>query len=209
MKKHYSEIICKHLENFVDAFSLLVFLLLFLIGLYALSDYHYIHVSAQMDDEIAELAPDDDKVDFAELKKINPEIQGWITIDDTKIDYPIVHATDNTKYLTRNYRGEYATAGSIFLDYRNQGLNDDFLLIYGHRMDHENMFGGIPLFENKTYFDAHRTGTLYTPDGTYKLEISDYAMLDVKHTTVYDDHKSNRNGKNSQLSHMLMPRPSR
>jgi len=200
MKKRISDVICKHLENLVDSFSILVFLLLFLIGLYALSDYHFVHVSAQMDEEIAELAPDDDKkIDIKKLQEINPEIKAWITIDNTKIDYPILHASDNTKYLTRNYRNEYATAGSIFLDYRNQDLNDDFLLIYGHRMDHENMFGGIPLFEKKEYFDAHRTGTLYTPDATYRLEISDYATLDVKRSTIYNDHRTNRNGMNQQV----------
>ena len=45
-------------------------------------------------------------VDFASLKKINREIVGWIYIPETGIDYPIVQAKDNTKYLHRTFRGK-------------------------------------------------------------------------------------------------------
>ena len=55
-------------------------------------------------------------VDFASLKKINREIVGWIYIPDTGIDYPIVQAKDNTKYLHRTFRGKDSYVGAIFLD---------------------------------------------------------------------------------------------
>ena len=50
---------------------------------------------------------------FQDLQKINPEIVGWITMDDTQINYPIVQAKDNDYYLFRNYKGEDMRAGSI------------------------------------------------------------------------------------------------
>jgi sortase B len=178
--------------------STAVFLLLFIVGFYALFDIHFIQVSAQMDDEIARLAPDDAGIDIAALRDINPEIQAWIKINDTKIDYPIVQAKDNIKYLTRNYRGDYATAGSIFLDYRNDGFNDDFSLVYGHRMDGQQVFGGILQFEDADYFNSHKTGVLYTADATYDLEISDFAVIDVSLTTIYR-HDQNRNDLNDRI----------
>ena len=53
---------------------------------------------------------------FQDLQKINPEIVGWITMDDTQINYPIVQAKDNDYYLFRNYKGEDMRAGSIFMN---------------------------------------------------------------------------------------------
>ena len=191
----------KHIEQLIDSISMVVFLFLFLIGFYALLDIHAVNISAKMDEEIASLAPDADAdVDLAELKKINPEIIAWIKIKDTNINYPVVQAKNNTKYLTRNYRGNFATAGSIFLDYRNNGFKDDFSLIYGHRMDGQRMFGGISLFEQKDYFDEHKSGVLYTEDGVYDLEISDFSIVDVDRTSIYN-HDNNRNKRNGTVIH--------
>lgn len=202
MKKNKNvDKIRRRIEQLVDSVSMVVFLLLFLIGLYALLDIHAVNISAKMDEEIASLAPDADAdVDLAELKKINSEIIAWVKIKDTNIDYPVVQAKDNTKYLTRNYRGDFATAGSIFLDYRNDGFKDDFSLIYGHRMDGQRMFGGISLFEQKDYFEKHKDGILYTEDGVYDLEISDFSVVDVDRTSIYN-HDSNRNKRNSTVIH--------
>ena len=199
MKKKISEVVRHHLEDVIDLASTAVFLLLFIVGFYALFDIHYVRVSAKMDDEIITLAPDDDKeVDFNELHKINPEIKAWLKINNTEIDYPVVQTSDNTKYLTRNYRGDFATAGSIFVDYRNHGFKDDFTLIYGHRMDGKLMFGGIASFEQKDYFDSHEKGVLYTEDATYDLEIMDYAVIDVNRATIYN-HEDNLNSKNDVI----------
>ena len=202
MKKNKNvDKIRRRIEQLVDSVSMVVFLLFFLIGLYALLDIHAVNISAKMDEEIASLAPDADAdVDLAELKKINPEIIAWVKIKDTNIDYPVVQAKDNTKYLTRNYRGDFATAGSIFLDYRNDGFKDDFSLIYGHRMDGQRMFGGISLFEQKDYFEKHKDGILYTEDGVYDLEISDFSVVDVDRTSIYN-HDSNRNKRNGAVIH--------
>ncbi len=197
--KKTADKIREYIENVVNMLSAALFILLFVIGLYALLDIHAVTVSARMDEEIQSMVPDDNTaVDINELKKINPEIRAWIRIHQTKINYPVVQAKNNTKYLTRNYRGEYATAGSIFLDYRNNGFKDDFSMVYGHRMDGQNMFGGISMFEDKEYFDQHKTGVLYTEDGTYDLEISDFAVIDINRTSIYN-HDSNKNGNNAKV----------
>ena len=197
--KKTAEKIRDYVESIVNMLSAALFILLIAIGLYALLDIHAVNISAKVDKEIASLAPDDDSnVDLNQLRKINPDIKAWIRIHQTKINYPVVQAENNTKYLTQNYRNEYATAGSIFLDYRNDGFKDDFSMIYGHRMDGQEMFGGISLFEEKGYFDEHKTGVLYTEEGTYDLEISDFAIIDVNRTSIYN-HDSNRNGQNVKV----------
>lgn len=47
----------------------------------------------------------DMKVDWDELLKINPDTVGWVYIPGTKVNYPVVHTTDNDKYLHTNFRG--------------------------------------------------------------------------------------------------------
>ena len=187
------------IERFIDTITTVMFLALFIVALYALLDIHLVNVSAEMDTAISELTPDaDEDIDLDELRKINPEIVGWLRIDGTKINYPVVQAKDNNKYLVRDYRGSYATAGSIFLDYRDTPFKNDFMIIYGHRMDGEKMFGPLLRFEEKEFFDSHRTGKLYTADGNFDLEISDFAVINVDTSKLYS-HNLNKNGQNQEI----------
>src|SRR5690625_4821779 len=62
---------------------------------------------------------------FDELLKQNEDVVGWITVDGTQIDYPILHSSDNVEYLTENYYGNQSRAGSIFMDYRNDIMTSD------------------------------------------------------------------------------------
>ena len=189
-----------YLERFIDSLTMMMFLALFMVGLYALLDIHLVNVSAEMDTQIAELAPDKtgESINLEELRKVNSEIIGWLRIDGTKINYPVVQSKDNNKYLVHDYKGNYATAGSIFLDYRDTPFKNDYMIIYGHRMEGERMFGPILRFAEKDYFDAHRTGKLYTADGVFNLEISDFAVINVDTTSIYS-HKLNKNGHNAEI----------
>lgn len=185
------------IEHGIDVFTMAIFLLLFLVGLYALVDVQKVNASADVDAEVAELAPskDDSEIDIAALREINPEIVGWIRIDGTNINYPVVQSTDNTKYLNKDYRGEYATAGAVFVDYRNNKFLDDFTIIYAHRMNGGLMFGEVAKFSEANFFRTHETGALYTEDTVYDLEISDFAVLNIDTTKLYA-HDMNKNGQN-------------
>ncbi|MDP4097167.1 class B sortase [Paenibacillus sp. P96] len=109
---------------------------------------------------------------FRPLLAINPDIVGWLTIDGTEVDYPVVQARDNEFYLTRNYKQEQTRAGSIFLDFRNRVEGADLnTVIYGHRMKDNSMFGGLKKYLDKEYFAAHRTIYYDTLYGSYDLEI--------------------------------------
>lgn len=91
-----------------------------------------------------------------------PDMVGWITIDGTKVDYPIMQNEDNEYYLHRNYMGEDAVAGSIYLD-SNHDINAKGLhSIYGHHMKNGSMFKDISKFVNKTYLEEHQNITIVT-----------------------------------------------
>lgn len=123
-------------------------------------------------------------MDFSQLKNTNSDIAGWITIDNTYIDYPILQSDDNAYYLYRTATKEYSGLGSIFLDYRNNKDFSDFnSILYGHNMSSNKMFGQIVDFKEKSFFDTHKTGTLYVAGKTYQLEI--FACGVTKSTSDY------------------------
>lgn len=116
------------------------------------------------------------QVDFDALKKINSEIVGWIHFENEDIDYPILRANDNDKYLRTTYDGTDAIAGSIFMDYNNEsGMTDSHILIYGHNMRNLSMFGNLKKYRTEeNYFDEHKYFQIITPEGAKRYEVISY-----------------------------------
>jgi len=110
--------------------------------------------------------------EFNELLNGNTDVAGWLTVDGTNIDYPILQATDNVTYLDRNYYQHDSIAGSIFLDYRNNVDTLDLnTIIYGHRMKDGSMFQDLINFMDEDFFNKHRTIVLETLYDSYEAEI--------------------------------------
>ncbi|MCR5144946.1 MAG: class B sortase [Lachnospiraceae bacterium] len=116
------------------------------------------------------------QVDFDALQKINGEIVGWIHFEKEDIDYPILRANDNDKYLRTTYDGTDATAGSIFMDYNNESdMTDSHILIYGHNMRNLSMFGNLKKYRTEeNYFDEHKYFQIITPEGAKRYEVISY-----------------------------------
>lgn len=109
---------------------------------------------------------------FHELLEQNEQVVGWITIDDTQIDYPILQSNNNTDFLTENFYGNESKAGSIFLDYRNDITSSDpNLIVYGHRMKDGSMFQHLTKYLDKDFFNSHQTFTFDTLYDSYEAEI--------------------------------------
>ncbi|MDW7669014.1 MAG: class B sortase [Bacillota bacterium] len=90
---------------------------------------------------------------------------GWLNVDGTKIDYPVVQADDNDYYLNHNYKGERDSYGSIYMDFRNVSIaRDDNIIIYGHKIRDGSMFSDLAMYTNegtyKEYFKNNDTITL-------------------------------------------------
>ncbi len=116
---------------------------------------------------------EDMKVDWDALKAKNPETVGWIYVPGTVINYPIVHTTDNEKYLTTDFLGEkgwLANFGTIFLAAENKAdFSDANNIVYGHHMNDGSMFAAFDTFRNADEFNGHRVIYILTPAGNYKL----------------------------------------
>ncbi|HEK9980824.1 TPA: class B sortase [Streptococcus equi subsp. zooepidemicus] len=118
-------------------------------------------------------------IDFKRLKKLNPEVIGWLKVKGTNIDYPLVQGKTNFDYINKSVEGDFSLSGSVFLDYRNQStFNDAYSLIYAHHMAGDVMFGELPKFCENNYFKSHTEARIYLPDGSFK-KISFFACVKV------------------------------
>ncbi|MCM3112708.1 class B sortase [Lederbergia lenta] len=109
---------------------------------------------------------------FEPLFAINDDIEGWITIDNTMIDYPILQSSDNSYYLNRNYRHKKTRAGSIFMDFRNEiQASNKNTIIYGHRMKDGSMFGQLDKFLDQAFLNKNNHFYFDTLYESYDAEI--------------------------------------
>lgn len=112
-------------------------------------------------------------VDWKALKKVNPDVQGWLYQKGTVINYPVVQGTDNDTYLHTRFDKQWSGGGTLFVDYRMEkdfrGVNS---IIYGHHMKDGSMFRSIRGYtKEEGYYDKHKTLELATPHGNYHLVV--------------------------------------
>ena len=112
-------------------------------------------------------------INWDELKKINPDIVGWIRIKDTVVNYPIVRGANNDIYIHKTFEGKTASAGAIFMDYRNEADFSDYVtVLYGHNMKNKSMFSMLRQYLDKEFLEEHKYIEIYTPNWTKIYEPS-------------------------------------
>jgi len=186
MKNSIGKKVLHLMDSAVNFTVLLIFLLLFLYGGYALWDANQIYQAADAANYEIYKPQEEDSLSFEALKKLNQEVIGWISVYGTKIDYPIVQADNNDKYINTNVKGEYSLSGSIFLDYRNKKDFTDFnSILHGHYMEQNAMFGDIGEFKKDNYFSSHRYGNLYVNERNYGLEFFAFLEVDAYDSETY------------------------
>lgn len=150
--------------------------LMFSYGIYNIWYTAHTYQGGFLSDEIMKLKPvledaTDQKETFVSLKEKIPDICGWLSVPDTKIDYPVVQGKNNMEYVNKNVQGEYEISGSIFLDYQNTAdFQDSYQIVYGHHMKNGAMFGELLSFAETEFFEQHPEGLLQTRDGNYRIE---------------------------------------
>ena len=109
--------------------------------------------------------------DWESLMKVNPDIVGWMVLEDSSIDYPVVHGADNVYYLDHLFDLTYNPSGALFIDCDNDGdFSDKNTVIYGHHMLQEPlMFADVEKYKNQDYYESHKVMQIYTPTTTYDI----------------------------------------
>lgn len=120
--------------------------------------------------------------DYAAIYESNNDVVGWIKIDGTKIDYPVMQTPDRPNYyLKRNFNGEYSEHGSIYIREECDMLEpSDNITIYGHNMLDGSMFAYLLRYENKEtweynpliFFDTLYDYHVYKIFAVFKTEAS-------------------------------------
>lgn len=110
---------------------------------------------------------EENKIDWNNLKSINEDIIGWIEIEGTDINYPILKDNDNLYYLKHNYLKKYNSNGSIFTLDINP-FEDCETLLYGHNMKNGTMFSILGKYLNKDFLFSHQKIKIYTPNKNYE-----------------------------------------
>ncbi len=102
----------------------------------------------------------------------NQKLIGWVKIDNTIIDYPVMQTVNNEYYLDHNFNQEEDRNGCIFMDYQCDVIKGcDNIILYGHHMKSGKMFGTLNKYSKQSYYEEHPTiqfDTIYEK-GTYQV----------------------------------------
>ena len=184
--------------NKVAKITLIIFIIIFISGIGYLTYYLYDRNKNNEDNKkiLNNIRIDESKItenktermlQLQELQKENEEIIGWLEIEETNINYPVLQASDNDYYLTHNYKKEKASTGSIFLDKSFDLINGSSnYLIYGHRNKSGLMFEDLMKYTKEDFYKKH-TKIKFTTN----KDDSIYEIISVFYSRVY--YKSEKN----------------
>ena len=157
--------------------------LAFYYTLYAKNDVQYSNLSDLIDEESTpkeysvNIVHEDTTMPpvlkkYEKLYQKNKKLVGWIKIDGTNIDYPVMQTVNNEYYLDHNYDQEYDKNGSIFMDKDCDAAHpNDNMIIYGHHMKSGKMFGNLNMYAKESFYKEHPSisfDTIYE-EGTYDI----------------------------------------
>lgn len=121
--------------------------------------------------------PQDIQFYFKRLYSENQDTIGWIRLDGTGIDYPVLKAEDNKKYERANFYGEYDRRGSIFMDYRNtvgksRGSLSKVTILWGHHLTEDaTIFAELEGYMNVDFYKEHPVIEMNTLYEDYKWKV--------------------------------------
>lgn len=184
--KRAGRMLVKAVNSVIDTAVLVIFVVLLFFGLYGVWDTSDVYENADSSQYTVYKPEYRDTRGFSDFQKVNPDVFGWLDIYGTKIDYPLVQADDNEKYLNTSADGKYSMTGSLYLDYRcSQNFTDFNSIIYGHNMIGNVMFGELSDFADEEFFAEHQYGSLYFNGAYHGLEFVEYLETDAYNWDVY------------------------
>lgn len=135
-----------------------------------LAKYMYTYVAVEKElEEVQQVAQ---HTELTKLQAINPRIVGWLTLEGTRLNNPVLQAADNDFYLRHNYKDEESRGGSIFMDFRNDADQlDRHTIFYGHVLRNGTMFGDLAKFAEQAYANEHPVFFYETTQSKYELHV--------------------------------------
>ncbi len=141
--------------------------------------------------------------DFSQLRKINKDVRGWLSVYDTNINYPVVQGRDDMEYINKDVYGKSSLTGSIYLSFvNNSELKDMYNIVFGHHMENGSLFGDVARFTDKRFFDTHRDGEFLTPDQAYHLRVFACMETNAYESRVYSVTGINKSAINQMVEYI-------
>lgn len=121
---------------------------------------------------------------YEELYRQNPDMVGWIKIEGTNINYPVMQSVDETDfYLKHDFNREYSSYGCPYVQENcNVTTPSDNIVIYGHHMSNGSMFADLDKYKSKSFWEEHKTITFDT-----LTQRNEYEIVAVFKTVVYTE----------------------
>ena len=133
----------------------------------------------------------------------NPDCIGWLRINGTKIDYPVMQTKDNPQYyLRRDFNKQYSYMGTPFMDSRCDINYDNNLIVYGHNMRDGKMFADLLKYRDKSYCREHNAIHFITKNCIQEYEVM--AVCKVKSDDEWYSYtcQKNKDSFNNLISHI-------
>ena len=178
-------------DRILTAAASIVVLLMLLYSGYSLWDIWYGSHNIVKSSDLIEYKPviseeDDDAISFEEILKLNEDVCGWITLDGTNIDYPIVQGTDDFEYINKDVFGNRSLGGAIYLSTQNKkDFSDVYSIIYGHNINGDQMFADLGKYRENSFFQTYSSGMLILPTGKHPLKVIACMNVDAYDRVVY------------------------
>ena len=120
--------------------------------------------------------------EYAVLYEQNNDLVGWICIEDTRINYPVVQSPDNPNfYLNHNFEKKKTDYGCPYVsEICDVSEPSDNLIIYGHHKKNGTMFSDLKKYRKQSFWEAHKT---FRFDTLYEKQT--YEVIAVFKTVVY------------------------
>ncbi len=142
-----------------------IIMILVLTAIFAVSTYFLVTESMQDKkqmnefESIAQAVEDSGQCSdnkYADLYAQNNDFIGWIKIEDTVIDYPVMQSKDSPDfYLKHNFNKAYSRFGVPYMQ-EDCNLQSDNIIVYGHNMKNKSMFNGLTKYKDKDFYNTHR-----------------------------------------------------
>lgn len=186
----------KHIKKDKNSIRIIISFVLFCIFI-LICVYLFIYFYSDNDAKILnEIEIDESKITenktekmlkLEELQRKYENIIGWLEIEETNINYPVMQTVDNEFYITHNYKGEEAASGALFLDKKfDLKKPSTNYLIYGHRMRNGTMFEDLYKYREKDFYEKHKKIKFIT-----NKEEAEYEIIATFYSRVY--YKSEKN----------------
>ena len=151
-----------------------------------------VNPNAPTKEQIEKLPEGSINEEYAAYYEANDDFVGWITINGTNVDYPVVQGEDNDFYLHHNFNGEDEFAGTIFTDYEGKfgpGEMPNNTILYGHNMLYRYKFAALNNYNSNIQFLRDTPvvdfNTLYQ-DNKYKIFSVFIVNTNDEHGDVFD-----------------------